>query len=43
MSKQRLLDLAVLSTEKKLSQDLPLDEIVDKFAAEDKNRKIMLS
>ena len=43
MSEQRLVDLAVLSIEKELSQDLSLDEIVDKFAAEDKNRKIMLS
>ena len=43
MSEQRLIDLAVFSIEKELSQDLLLDEIVDMFAAEDKNRKIMLS
>ena len=43
MLEQRLVDLAILSIEKELSQDLSLDEIVDKFAAEDKNRRIMLS
>lgn len=42
MSEQRLGDLAVLSIEKELSQKLSLDEVVDKFAAQDKNRKIML-
>ena len=43
MSEQRLVDLAVLSIEKELSQNLSLDEVVDSFAAQDKNRKIMLS
>ena len=43
MSEQRLVDLAVLSIEKELSQKLSLDEVVDNFAAQDKNRKIMLS
>ena len=42
MSEQRLVDLAILSIEKELAQNLSLDEIVDKFAAEDKNRRIML-
>ena len=35
MSEQWLVDLAVPSIEKELSQDLSLDEIVDKFAAKD--------
>ena len=43
MSERRLVDLAVLSKEKELSQNLSLDEVVDSFAAQDKNRKIMLS
>lgn len=43
MSEQRLVDLAVLSIEKELSLKLSLDEVVDAFAAQDKNRKIMLS
>ena len=34
--KQRLIDLAVLSIER---HDLSSNEIVDKFAAEDENRK----
>ena len=43
MSEQRLVDLAIISIEKELAQSLSLDEIVDKFAAEDKNRRVMLS
>ena len=43
MTEQRLVDLALLSIEKELSQKLSLDEVVNKFAAQDKNRKIMLS
>ena len=42
-TKQRLVDLAVLSIEKELSLKLSLDEVVNTFAAQDKNRKIMLS
>ena len=37
MSEQRLVDLAVLSIERELSKKLSLDEVVDKFAAQDKN------
>ena len=40
MSEQRLVDLAVLSIERELSQEISLDEIIAKFAAKDKNRKI---
>lgn len=42
MSEQRLSDLATISIERDLAVRLSLDEIVDKFAAEDKNRRIML-
>ena len=43
MSEQRLTDLALLSIEKQLSQNLPLDEVIDRFAVADKNRKIVLN
>ena len=43
MSEQRLIDLAVLSIEQELSKDLSLDEVVNKFAGEDNNRRIRLS
>ena len=39
ISKQQVVDLAI---EKELAQNLSLDDIVDKFAAEDKNRRITL-
>ena len=42
MSEQRLVDFAVLSIEKDLSQQLSLEE-VNQFAERDKNRRIMLS
>lgn len=42
MSEQRLTDLALLSVEKQLSQRLLLDEVVDRFAATDKNRRNVL-
>jgi len=42
MSEQRLVNLAVLSIEKELSNNLCLDEVVDNFAAKDKNRRIQL-
>ena len=42
MSEQRLTNLALLSIETQISQNLPLDEVVDRFAAADKNRKIVL-
>ena len=35
MSEQRLIDLAVLSIGQKLSKELSLDEVVNKFASED--------
>ena len=38
MSAQCLTDLALLSIEKQLSQNLPLDEVIDRFAAADNNR-----
>ena len=40
MSIQRLSNLTVLSVERKLSESLSLDEIIDLFAAKDKNRRI---
>ena len=43
MSEQRLIDLAVLSIEQELSKELSLDDVVQKFAGEDKNRRIRLS
>ena len=46
MSQQRLVNLAVLSIEKELSRELSrelsLDEVIDQFAAEDKNTRILL-
>ena len=42
MTKQRLVDLAVLSIERDLSGLPSLDEIIDTFAGEDKNRRIIL-
>ena len=42
MTQQRLVDLAILSIEKELSQKLSLDDIVNQFAAKDKNRRITL-
>ena len=42
MSEQHLTDLASLSIEKQLSQTLPLDDVIDKFAATDTNRRIVL-
>jgi hypothetical protein len=42
MTQQRLVDLAILSIEKELSQSLSLDNVVNKFASQDKNRRIML-
>ena len=43
MSEQRLDNLAILSIEKELACKLSLDEVVNKFAAQDKNSRIMLS
>ena len=43
MTNERLSDLAVLSIERDISSNLVLDDVVDKFAALDKNRRIVLS
>jgi len=43
MSEQRLDDLAVLFIEKKMVSNLSLDEVVNTFAAQDKNSRISLS
>ena len=42
MSTQRASNLTVISIERKLSESLSLDEVVDLFAAKDKNRRIAL-
>ena len=39
MSEQRLIDLAVLSIEQELSKELSLDDVVQKFAGEDKTEE----
>ena len=43
MNEDRLVNLAVLSVEREISQSLDLEDAVDKFCALDKNRRIMLS
>ena len=43
MDEDRLVNLAVLSVEREISQSLNLEDAVDKFCALDKNRRIMLS
>ena len=43
MNEERLVSLAVLSTEREISQSLNLEEVIDKFYACDKNRRIVLS
>ena len=43
MNEDRLVNLAILSVEREISQSLSLDDAVDKFCAIDKNRRIMLS
>ena len=42
MTEQRLTDLAILSIEKELANDISLDDVVDLFAARDKNSRIVL-
>ena len=42
MSENRLSDLLILSIEKEIAQDLQDDNIIDEFAANDKNRRIVL-
>ena len=43
MSTQRASNLTVLSIERELSETLSLDEVINLFAAKDKNRRIALS
>ena len=43
MQEERLVNLAVLSVEREISQTLNLEDVVDKFCAIDKNQSIMLS
>ena len=43
MSEQRLINLAILSIERDLSANISMDEVVQKFAGRDKNRRIKLS
>ena len=43
MTEQRLTNLAILSIERELSKVLSLDEVVDRFANKDKNRRIILN
>ena len=37
MTEQRLVDLAILSIERDMSQKLKIDYIIDKFALSDRN------
>ena len=41
MLEERLVNLAVLSVEREISRDLCLENVVDKFHAVDKNRRIL--
>ena len=43
MQEERLVDLAVLSVERGISQTLSLEDVVDNFYDQDKNRRILLS
>jgi len=42
MSEQRSINLAILSTERDLSANISMDEVVQKFAGIDENRRIKL-
>ena len=42
MTQKRLVELAILSIEKELSNNLSLDNVVNEFASYDKNRRITL-
>ena len=39
---ERLQNLSILAIEKKLASELSLDVVIDIFACEDKNRRILL-
>ena len=43
MQEERLVNLAVLSVEREISQTLNLEDVIDKFCVHDKNRRIILS
>lgn len=43
MAEERLVDLAMLSSEKDLAQSICLEEVINEFNGFDKNRRIMLS
>ena len=43
MHEERLINLAVLSVERDISQTLNLEKVIDKFCTHDKNRRIVLS
>jgi len=43
MSEEHLSSLAIFSIERQLADSLSLDEVIDKFATRDKNRRIVLS
>ena len=43
MLEDRLVVLAVISVEREISQKLSLEDVVNEFYAQDKNRKIVLS
>ena len=42
MSESRLQDISILAIEKKIANELSLDDVVDKFATTDNNRRILL-
>ena len=42
MGEEQLQNLSILAIEKKLASELSLDALVDIFASEDKNRRILL-
>ena len=43
MQEERLVNLAVLSVERDITQTLNLEDVVDKFNAHEKNRRVQLS
>jgi len=42
MQEERLVNLAVLSVEREISRNLNFEEVINKFAADDKNHRITL-
>ena len=43
MSNERLANMAILSIEREIAKEIPFDLVVDKFTAQDKNRRIVLT